>query len=275
MYKGYIVDENFDSEFKNAVRLDYRSLLYEGYTMYEKQQNNNILSFKDEKGYLRADIIQANWFPLIDADVFISHSHKDRGLAIAFSQWLQDSFGISSFVDSCVWGCAYELLELINNKYNLDKQSQLYEYEGCMYAASHVYMILSRALASMIDRTECLFFLSTSNSLRNQYKKTPYGGVATTSSPWIYSEIEMTRLIGKKDIGEQREQRRRAQDKHYSAPLIANYPIETEHLTEIGWRKLSYWKAKWRIAKCKDGNSEQKRPASKALDLLYESTSTK
>jgi len=269
MYKGYIVDENFDSEFKNAVRLDYRSLLYEGYTMYEKQQNNNILSFKDEKGYLRADVIQANWFPLIDVDVFISHSHNDLELAIAFSLWLKDSFGISSFVDSCVWGCAYELLELINNKYNLDKRSQLYKYEECMYAASHVYMILSRALASMIDRTECLFFLSTSNSLRNQYKKTPYGGVATTSSPWIYSEIEMTRLIGKKDIGEQREQRRRAQNRVYSAdPLRTNYPIKTKHLTEIGWGQLSCWENDWR----KGGNSKQKRPASEALDLLYART---
>lgn len=137
-----------------------------------------------------------------------------------------------------------------------------------MYAASHVYMILSRALASMIDRTECLFFLSTSNSLRNQYEEELIDGeVAETASPWIYSEIEMTRLIGKKEIGEQREQRR-VQDKHYSDPLRVNYPIETEHLTEIGWRQLSSWEEDWR----EYGNSKQKRPASEALDLLYART---
>lgn len=273
MHRGYIiVDKSFEAKFKCTVR-DYSSLIETGMSRYEGVLNNNILSFKDKDGYLRADVIQANCFPLIDADVFISHSHNDLELAIAFSQWLQKSFGISSFVDSCVWECAYELLKLINNEYNLDKRSQLYKYKGCMYAASHVYMILSRALASMIDRTECLFFLSTSNSLSNQYEEEVINGeVAKTASPWIYSEIEMTRLIGKKDIGEQREQRRRAQNRVFSAaPLRVNYPIETEHLTEIGWRQLSCWEEDWR----KGGNSKQKRPASEALDLLYESTRTK
>mgnify|MGYP000980715341 CR=1 FL=1 len=271
MHRGYIiVDESFEAKFKRTVR-DYSSLIKTGKSRYKDELNNNIKLFKDEDGYLRADVIQANWFPLIDVDVFISHSHNDQKLAIAFSQWLKDSFGISSFVDSCVWGCAYELLELINNKYNLDKRSQLYKYEECMYAASHVYMILSRALASMIDRTECLFFLSTSNSLRNQYEEEEIDGeVAETASPWIYSEIEMTRLIGKKEIGEQREQReqRRVQDGLYSDPLRVNYPIETEHLTEIGWGQLSRWEEDWR----KGGNSKQKRPASEALDLLYART---
>jgi hypothetical protein len=273
MYRGYIVDEDFECDFEYIVE-NYSSLIEEWEEEYNNKLNNNIKSFKDEDGYLRADVIQANWFPSIDADVFISHSHNDLELAIAFSLWLEDSFGISSFVDSCVWGCAYELLKLINNEYNLNKRSQLYKYEGCMYAASHVYMILSRALASMIDRTECLFFLSTSNSLRSQYKKEVLGRkVAKTASPWIYSEIEMTRLIGKKDIEKQRRQReqrrRREQDKIYSAdPLRANYPIKTKHLTKIGWEQLSSWEEDWR----KGGNSKQERPASKALDLLYART---
>ena len=275
MYRGYIVDEDFEYDFEYIVE-SYSSLIEEWKEEHNNELNNNIKSFKDEHGCLRADVIQANWFPSIDADVFISHSHNDLELAIAFSLWLEDSFGISSFVDSCVWECAYELLKLINNEYNLNKRSQLYEYEGCMYAASHVYMILSRALASMIDRTECLFFLSTSNSLSNQYEEEVIDGeVAKTASPWIYSEIEMTRLIEKKDIKEQRrqrEQRRRAQDRVFSAaPLRVNYPIETEHLTEIGWKQLSLWKARWRIG----GNSKQKRPASEALDLLYERIRTK
>lgn len=274
MHRGYIiVDESFEAKFKRTVR-DYSSLIKTGKSRYKDEQNNNIKSFKDKDGYLRADVIQANCFPLIDADVFISHSHNDQKLAIAFSQWLKDSFGISSFVDSCVWGCAYKLLKLINDEYNsLDKRSQLYGYEGCMYAASHVYMILSRALASMIDRTECLFFLSTSNSLRNQYYEEVIDWEVTeTASPWIYSEIEMTRLIGEKEIEEQRrqrEQRRRAQNRVFSAdPLRVNYPIETKHLTEIGWGQLSCWENDWR----KGGNSKQKRPASEALDLLYART---
>ena len=274
MYRGYIVDEDFEYDFEHIVE-SYSSLIEEWKEEHNNELNNNIKSFKDEDGYLRADVIQANWFPSIDADVFISHSHNDLELAIAFSQWLEDSFGISSFVDSCVWGCAYKLLKLINDEYNsLDKRSQLYEYEGCMYAASHVYMILSRALASMIDRTECLFFLSTSNSLRSQYKKEVLDKkVAKTASPWIYSEIEMTRLIGEKEIEEQRRQRKTETilNKLYSYRPQINYPIKTEHLTKIGWGQLSCWENDWR----KYGNSKQKRPASEALDLLYDRTRKK
>lgn len=47
--------------------------------------------------------MQVSWFPQIKADVFISHSHSDEKLAIIFAGWLYNAFGLTAFIDSCVW----------------------------------------------------------------------------------------------------------------------------------------------------------------------------
>ena len=67
--------------------------------------------------------MQANWFPQIKADIFISHSHKDKGLALALAGWLEETFGLTAFIDSCVWGYANKLLKMIDDEYCYQKKS--------------------------------------------------------------------------------------------------------------------------------------------------------
>ena len=67
--------------------------------------------------------MQANWFPQIKADIFISHSHKDEDLALALAGWLKVSFGLTAFIDSCVWGYANDLLKMIDYKYCYQKKT--------------------------------------------------------------------------------------------------------------------------------------------------------
>lgn len=55
-------------------------------------------------GSIDGSRMQENWFPQIEADIFISHSHQDEGLAIALAGWLYEKFRLVSFIDSCVWG---------------------------------------------------------------------------------------------------------------------------------------------------------------------------
>src|SRR5438309_1285086 len=59
--------------------------------------------------------MQDHWFPKIEADVFISHSHTDELAAIELAGWLKDQFGLNSFIDSCVWGHADELLKQVDD----------------------------------------------------------------------------------------------------------------------------------------------------------------
>lgn len=54
--------------------------------------------------------------------------------------------------------------------------------------------MLNIALQNMIDNTEVVFLINTSNSIDK------YDGQASTFSPWIYSEIITTTLIRKKSF---------------------------------------------------------------------------
>ncbi len=73
--------------------------------------------------------LQNDWFPEIEADIFISHSHKDKDLALGLAGWLHSTFNLKCFIDSCVWGYVDNLLELINAEYS-DKQVTSYD---CTY----------------------------------------------------------------------------------------------------------------------------------------------
>lgn len=56
--------------------------------------------------------MQSYWFPKINADIFLSHSHKDEKLIIAFAGWLKDTFNLDVFIDSCIWGYSNDLQKL-------------------------------------------------------------------------------------------------------------------------------------------------------------------
>lgn len=194
----------------------------------------------DGDGYLDGSKMQANWFPQIKADVFISHSHKDEELAHALAGWLKEAFGLTAFIDSCVWGYANDLLKMIDEKYCLNVEGNTYNYEKRNYSTSHVHMMLSVALTQMIDNTECLFFLNTPKSI------IPDTIINQTESPWIYSEIAMSRLIRQKSLKEHRQVSLTESQRTFSkggtiTPRI-RYDLPVDHLTDIDKKVLGDWK---------------------------------
>lgn len=192
MYRGF----NLLLE-DNCFEGDFEALKGIGLDSFSSQQTSieeTINSFVRNDGSLDGSLMQANWFPQIKADIFISHSHKDKGLALALAGWLEETFGLTAFIDSCVWGYANKLLKMIDDEYCYQKKINAYNYQKRNYSTSHVHMMLSVALTQMIDNTECLFFLNTPNSI------TPNTIINQTESPWIYSEIAMSRLIRKKNL---------------------------------------------------------------------------
>ena len=179
MYRGFnlLLEKNYFKkdhfEYLQEVGLD-RLLCQK--TTIEKIIN----SFIKDDASLDGSKMQANWFPQIKADIFISHSHKDEKLALALGGWLKETFGLTAFIDSCVWGYSNYLLKLIDDVYCRNINRNSYDYDKRNYSTSHVHMMLSVALTQMIDNTECLFFLNTPNSI------TPDTIINQTESPWIY-----------------------------------------------------------------------------------------
>jgi len=268
MYRGFnlLLEKNYFKkdlfEYLQEVGLD-RLLCQK--TTIEKIIN----SFIKDDASLDGSKMQANWFPQIKADIFISHSHKDEKLALALAGWLQEAFGLTIFIDSCVWGYANDLLKMIDKKYCYQEETSTYNYQKRNYSTSHVHMMLSVALTQMIDNTECLFFLNTPNSI------TPDTIINKTESPWIYSEISISQLIRKKELQEYRIMEQNESLKTFSEDKKLNiqYDLPTDHLVDINGYVLRKWEETW-----KDIGISNKYPQYSenlrihALDKLYELT---
>ena len=180
-------------------------------------------------------------------------------MAIALAGWLYQIFGITSFIDSCVWGYADDMLKMIDEEYCVSKRNDdgsigTYSYKKRNQSTAHVHMILNTALHKMIDKTECLFFLNTPNSI---VIDDVISGTAT-ASPWIYSELMFSRMCSKRNLSEYR------QSLHHSAifehtELKVKYEVSINHLVDIYDRDLiDLWKY-----------GSQNDPLA-ALDDLYE-----
>ena len=274
MYRGF----NLSLKENCFEQDDFEKLQEIGSESFSNQRAKiieKISSFANGDSSLDGTKMQENWFPQIKADIFISHSHKDKELALALAGYLKFFFGLTAFIDSCVWGYANDLLKMIDNKYCYQKANNTYSYQKATntysyqkrnYSTSHVHMMLSVALTQMIDNTECLFFLNTPNSI------TPNTIINQTESPWIYSEIATTRLIRKRPRKEYRLERMVESFSEGGRPtprIIYNMPID--HLTDIDNSVLSNWENKWQEVYINHDFPQYSKDFSvHALDKLYE-----
>ncbi|MCB1212552.1 MAG: hypothetical protein KDK97_24720, partial [Verrucomicrobiales bacterium] len=193
-------------------------------------------------GRINGSQLKEHWFPTVDAEVFISHSREDQNLAFALAGWLQDTFGITSFIDSCVWGYAGDLLRQIDNDHCWQRESRTYNYRSRNGSTSHVHMMLSTALAKMMDKTECVIFVSSPASVTTE------GSIATVSSPWIYFELTMTALLRVRPIEDYRVIKE-AQTRDFSAKperLPIFYEASFDSLTTVDGDSLNKWARRWR-----------------------------
>lgn len=194
-------------------------------------------SFILGNGKIDGTKMQSNWFPTIEADIFLSHSHKDLDLAITLAGWLKKEFGLNTFIDSSVWGYSNDLLKQIDNDY-CKTGDNLYSYDSRNFSTSHVHMMLASALTMMIDKTEVLFFLNTPLSLSaNDIKH-------KTMSPWIYYELTTSRFI-RKPIPD-RLLPRILNDNYImekTASLNIEYTVDFNEFIELGADQLKEWKA--------------------------------
>lgn len=186
-----------------------------------------------QEGSLNATKIQDEWFPEIDANIFISHSHHDKPLAIELAGWLYETFELTCFIDSCIWGYADNLLKKIIDKYCKEDNGR-YDYDKVAYAASHVHMMLTTRLMSMIDKTECVFLLNTPNTITS----TQNAIQQHTRSPWIYMEIFSSELVRKKNLSEYRMSKGLFFE---NENLKVKYEVSLDHLYDLNNSDLFSW----------------------------------
>ena len=175
------------SVFNTKEYFDHGIVYYDGCAA---DVEDSLKAYITQRGEIDAKSLMNDWFPSVDANVFISHAHGNQKQAVALAGWLNKEFGLKPFVDSCVWGDANKLLKIIDKDYCSNEKPNSYDYEARNYSTSHVHVMLMNALTKMIDRCETVFFLNSEKAI---YK---LDEIKTgTLSPWIFNEIETTRTI--------------------------------------------------------------------------------
>jgi hypothetical protein len=236
MYKGFELNSGFFNKMK--LRCNISSFYSNELREYGKLGSQIVDSFdykKDrfirEDGTIDASRMQRTWFPLTDADIFISHSHKDKRFAIALAGLIRKRTGLKPFVDSCVWGYAKKLLRDIDNEFCRNSGGKTYDYKSHNFAANHIYTMLTTALDMMIYKTECFFFLNTSNSIQSSCINDP-----ETESPWLYHELIMSKLLYNPP------KRSYEQTKLFDGGLPSfRYSADTDHLKTLCYSDFNYW----------------------------------
>lgn len=237
MFKGFNlkIDESFfdDNDYKVGNQL---------YSREKSEIQSNIKIYMNLDGSLDGNKISNEWFPNIKSDIFISHSHIDENLAIKLCGWLYNNFGLKSFIDSCVWGYSNDLLKSIDDKYCYQESSKTYNYTKRNFSTSHIHMMLSTALINMLNNVECVMFINTENSIES------VGDVINnfTNSPWIYSELEATRLIKIRPISDYRstyiEKSLYENYNQINESLTIKYRCNLNHLSDLDKLDLKKWK---------------------------------
>src|SRR5690554_2728388 len=196
MYTGFNLEfKRYFTEPQESYYLAKGKDLFKQYSNKVEQKLEELIL---ENGNIDGGRMQTNWFPTVEADIFLSHSHKNENSAIALCGYLYENMGIKTFIDSCIWGYSADLLKKLDEEF-CKKEDGLYDYNKRNFTTSNVHMMLSTALTKMIDKVECLFFLNTPDSI--SFEK---GVKSTTLSPWIYSEIETSKMINRKTLSEYR-----------------------------------------------------------------------
>ena len=260
------------SKFNCKISDDfYRKCLNEHYvagkTIYEefkKQSENCLKPFLLDNGHIDGSALKENWFSIKNADVFISHSHNDLDKVKAFAGWLKNNFGLTAFIDSCAWGYCDDLIQLIDDRYCINSDGKTYNYKLRNYSTSHVHAMLSTALLEMIDRTECLIFFNTPQSicLSEELQAISAGNKEKTLSPWIFQELSTAHTILPRKPERYKEQLRenyaRMDFKSAIEYLHVEYDVTaiTNKMPLLNEKHLTQWQS-------------QHRRGDNALDELY------
>ncbi|WP_318492527.1 hypothetical protein [Photobacterium leiognathi] len=202
MFKGYDIINKCDEVIKRFDDLYQDPKFQQSVDDFLKTSNTKIHTELDDfyfkEGVLDGSLLQKTWFPFLEeSHIFLSHSHKDKNIAETLAFLFHEVLEINVFIDSQVWGYADDLLRKVDEKYSYNEKTNTYCYSTRNRTTSNIYLILQNALNCMIDKSECLLFLNTKNTIE---KFTNSGLIdQRTSSPWIMSELQFSSMVRRRE----------------------------------------------------------------------------
>ena len=221
----------------------YNELVSKGKTLYQtkkdiiQQDISDYILPSTENDCVDLSKVQRDWFPQFeDFNIFISHSHDNEELAIALAYYLESRYGLTSFIDSLVWGNVFNLQKKIDEKYCVNKKDEngkiiSYSYEKRNFTTSHVHLMLNTALMQSMQVAKLFFFINTEDSINFKNIKGEW-----TYSPWIYSELSMSKSMYELEKDSTTKPLFECLGCYSKIPLIQK--AQTTHLTSITKKDL-------------------------------------
>lgn len=187
---------------------------------------NNLQYIDYQVTQLNANMIMSEWFPKVDANVFISHSHRDVDLAKCIAGMLLE-YGRKPFIDSCFWGYMLDLQKQIDDKFA--KCGRVYDYDARNQTTAHVHLMVANSLLKTISRCEEIIFINTPESI--VVDSTEKEDV--TESPWLYSELNFAKVL--------LETTNLNKSIQASESVIVKYPVKLAFLDEMDFTGVEFY----------------------------------
>lgn len=190
---------------------------------------NNLQYIDYQVTKLNANMIMSEWFPKVDANVFISHSHRDVDLAKCVAGMLL-KYGRKPFIDSCFWGYMLNLQKQIDDKFA--KCGHFYDYDARNQTTAHVHLMVANSLLKTISRCEEIIFINTPESIVVDSTENK----DVTESPWLYSELNFAKVL--------LEATNLNKSMQASESVIVKYPVELAFLDEMDFTGFKFYYSK-------------------------------
>lgn len=236
MYRGFkITKETISKILQNP---NYKSQYENEAQKIKKTIKENLDKYLIPNNKIDVERLREDWFPTDKYDVFISHSHKDIEEIKALAGYLVSVKKLKVFVDSFIWEYFEDLQKNLDDKYNR-QENGTYSYRGSNWCCNNVSIILNSALQEVIDNSEAIFFYNTPNSITHNYKDQN-----RTESPWIFSEIETTRIIRRKPPERPRlqiESKMSVEKTNSSDSARFSFWLNSRHLTNLDKVTFDNW----------------------------------
>lgn len=159
------------------------------YSVKEKQISDIFRKLRRGE-YIDAQYIQDTLFPNAGKFFFISHSHRERGIALRVAEKL----GMTNcFVDSLYWASADNCLVNIQ-KSHCKRSNGLLGLTCCNRYAAHFYSMLSVAIQNAIAQSQAFIYIPPKDSFSQN-------GKTYQNSPWIYQELAIAHHLHNTEQG--------------------------------------------------------------------------